>query len=106
MTSLYFTIRSTVLFCFICADGDTIKSIEARDTNICTFRGEVCFFTDAVGLYTVRLPWSINVNQHSFSEREKYMVWLQQRPLRISRTLDASFKMMQQVSNDTLLGIL
>ena len=48
------------------------KRIEAGDKNICTFRGEVCFFTDAVGLYTVRLPWSINVNQHGFSEREIY----------------------------------
>lgn len=58
--------KTLCMFLFhTCWQGDN-KSVEARDTNICAFREEVCFFTDAVGLYTVRLPCSINVNQHGF----------------------------------------
>lgn len=45
------------------------KSIENWDLHIWR---RLVLFSDAVGLYTVRLLWSINVNQHVISGREIY----------------------------------
>lgn len=61
-------ILQKVLSCFTGFNGCKMKRLKPEKQTYAHWEKNsfLFFFTDAVGLYTVRLLWSINVNQHGF----------------------------------------
>lgn len=71
MSSLYYTRSACVglCFCSICVDRYIKKGLKLQIQTFAHSEKKPVFFfffTDAVGLYTVWLPCSINVNQQGF----------------------------------------